>query len=375
MGIKPISPEKADRLRALPDLTDPAFGTHAVNLALSRIVDGFTQSESYPDPIIFRHPRVMNVEDNFDRLLFPQDLTVRTSLHTYYLSEKTVLRSQTSSMIPLAIQSMQDSFSEDTIVCCPGICFRNSRGGVFYSGEPHQVDIWRFTRGNPLNTASLNQAVSDTIDFLFQDPDKEFQCIELDKDISLSHPYLSSVFKMHLRFLGNMVSIGEAGIVNQTFLESVGLGGGVYSAIAIGIMLDRAVMMIKKLNHIKLLRESEVRTAQQMQNLDVYKPVSKYPSIARDLSVVVDASTTPEDLTQLVHKELGEHSLLLEDVEAVSETPYDKLHAHVQERLSMSPHEKNILLRLIFRSHERTLRKDEVDTCMGKVAHALNVQI
>ncbi len=375
MGIKPISPAKADRLRALPDLTNPAFGTHAVNLALSRIVDGFTQSESYPDPIVFRHPRVMNVEDNFDRLLFSQDLTVRTSLHTYYLSEKTVLRSQTSSMIPLAIQSMRDSFSDDTIVCCPGICFRNSRGGALYSGEPHQVDTWRFTQDNPLDATSLNQVVSDIIGFLFQDPDKEFECIELDKDTSLSHPYLSSVFKMRLRFKGQMVSIGEAGIVNQAFLESVGLGGGDYSAIAVGIMLDRAVMMIKELDHIKLLRESDLRIARQMQNLDVYTPVSKYPSVARDLSVVVDASTTHEDITQLVHNELGEHAELLEDVEAVSETPYDQLPAHVQERLSMSPHEKNILLRLIFRSHERTLRKDEVDTCMGKVALALNVQI
>ncbi len=374
MSIKPISPAKANRLRALPDLTDPTFGTHAVNLALARIIEGFSLSARYPQPLVYRHSCVLDVRDNFDKLLFSQDLAVRTSLHTYYLSDETVLRSQTSSMIPLALKSLRERLADDAIVCCPGICFRNSRGGALYSGEPHQVDIWRFSRKETLDTTSLDESVRDVIGFLFQDPETEFECIKLDKDTSLSHPYLSNVYKMRLRFMGEMVSIGEAGVVNSTFLKSLGLESS-YSAIAIGIMLDRAVMMIKGLNHIKLIRDSDARIAQQMQNLDVYTPVSKYPSVTRDLSVVVDATTTHEEITQIVIESLGESSTMLEGVKTISETSYDALPAHVRERLSMSPHEKNILLRLTFRSLERTLRNDEVDTYIGNVAHALHVQI
>ncbi len=375
MGIKPVSIAKANRLCALEDLTDPAFGTHAINLALARIVDGFALSEQYPDPIVYRHSRILNVRDNFDRLLFSQDLAVRTSLHTYYLTAETVLRSQTSSMIPLAFEGFNGQLSDDAVMCCPGICFRNSRSGALYSGEPHQVDIWRFTQHKYLDATSLDETVCDVIGFLFQDPNKEFECIELDKDTSLSHPYLSKVYKMRLRFKGQMVSIGEAGVVNGSFLESLGLDRDSYSAIAIGVMLDRAVMMIKGLDHIKLLRDSDARVARQMQNLNVYTPVSKYPSITRDLSVVVKTSTIHKEITQIVNDALGEISELLESVETISETPYDNLPKHVRERLSMSLQDKNVLLRLTFCSLERTLRNDEVDTCMGNVAIALHVQI
>lgn len=373
MRIETISSTQADRLCALPDLTD-LESVHAVNLTLSRVIDGFTRNNSYPDPTVFRTTRIMRVYDNFDRLLFPLDAAARSPAHTLYLSDDIVLRSHTSSMVPLAVDTLPFNPGGDMLLCCPGICFRKNRNGKLHSSEPHQVDIWRFSCSNlQPTTAGLYQFVSDILGSIFADIDVPFIFTEIAHDTSVSHPYLSQIFKIRLSFLGRMVSIGEAGIVNDSFLRSVGLDHTDYSAIAVGVMLDRAVMMIKNVCDIRLLRSKDPKVAEQMRDLKPFTPVSKFPAATRDLSIVTDLVESHEHIYATVCAILSDDAPLLEHLEVISETLYAKLPQHVAKRLGMSPHEKSMLIRLVFRSHEHTLRGDEIDSLMKRLRQALGV--
>ena len=50
---------------------------------------------------------------------------------------------------------------------------------------------------------------------------------------------------------------------------------------------------------------------------------------------------------------------LIEEVLILSETLYEELPEKAKERLGIEPHEKNILVRIVLRSLERTLTNEE----------------
>jgi phenylalanyl-tRNA synthetase beta subunit len=57
--------------------------------------------------------------------------------------------------------------------------------------------------------------------------------------------------------------------------------------------LDRALMLRKGIDDIRLLRSTEPRIAAQLFDLSPWRPVSCQPPVRRDLSIVVDVRSTP----------------------------------------------------------------------------------
>ena len=86
------------------------------------------------------------------------------------------------------------------------------------------------------------------------------------------------------------------------------------TGLAIGLGLDRLLMLRKGIPDIRLLRATDPRIAWQMLDLAPYRPVSLMPPVCRDLSIVVDtaADTLAEDLGDEVRGALGDRAELVE---------------------------------------------------------------
>ena len=89
---------------------------------------------------------------------------------------------------------------------------------------------------------------------------------------------------------GRWLEILEAGLAHPNVLENAGLDPSEYSGLASGLGLDRLAMLVKGINDIRILRSKDPRIVQQMRTTDLYKEVSRMPSMRRDISVVVDGS-------------------------------------------------------------------------------------
>src|SRR3989344_8144144 len=144
-----MSPERLKASLAVPDLTDPKNGIHAINIVAGNVKQAL--EKSYAGAIVeeVRSNPEVSSRENFDDLLFPSDNAGRSSRYTRYVTENSVLRTHTSSAIPSWLKKASQDGIGDTIVVLPGICYRRDVVDKTHCGEPHQMDVWRIKCGSP----------------------------------------------------------------------------------------------------------------------------------------------------------------------------------------------------------------------------------
>src|SRR5690606_25701914 len=64
--------------------------------------------------------------------------------HTRWVDEHSLLRTQTTSQIPAALQRAAEGRKpgETILIAAPGITFRRDSRDRWHCAEPHQMDIW-----------------------------------------------------------------------------------------------------------------------------------------------------------------------------------------------------------------------------------------
>jgi len=360
-----MSPERLAKSLAILDLSDPANGIHAINLVLDRIYRYLSEKSDWPKPEIRRGNPISSVKNDFDRLYFPLDNPTRLSRYTRYLDETTILRTHTSAMIPDILKEVKERNLVDYSVMCPGICYRRDVVDRRHVGEPHQMDIWRVKRGDlRLERQDLIDLIESVIAAVI--PGSKYRANEV------KHPYTINGLEVEILVKGDWLELLECGEIHPQLLIDAGMNPAEYSGLALGMGLDRAAMLIKGLDDIRLLRSEDSRIKQQMTNLDRYQPVSKYPQIRQDLSVSVSSETNEEDICESLKDSLGTDSEVIEEVAIKSETQYEHLPPQAIERLGISPGQKNLLVRVILRSHERSLTHEEANTMRDKMYRAID---
>jgi phenylalanyl-tRNA synthetase alpha chain len=184
------------------------------------------------------------------------------------------------------------------------------------------------------------------------------------------HPYTTEGLQIDIDNGGEWVEIGECGLAAAGVLRSAGLDG--FTGLAMGLGLDRLLMLRKGIADIRLLRAVDARVAAQMNDLSLYRPVSNLPAIARDLSIAVDGHDDAELLGDRVRAALGADADCVEAVEVLSETPAEALPAAARQRLAIRVGQKNVLVRVVLRHAERTLTRDEANSLRDRVYRALH---
>jgi phenylalanyl-tRNA synthetase alpha chain len=342
------------------DLTDPAQGGHAIQL----LVDAATAAlaAAWGCQVRWhRGPRVVPVEDNYDRLRIPPDAVSRDARYTRYVDRRRLLRSHSTAMVPGALRALAAEPAADTIVVCPGMVYRRDAIDRLHSPTPHQLDIWRIA-GRPLGPGDLREMVRLLVEALT--PGRPY------RSEPRVHPYTLDGRQVDICWDGEWVEVWECGLAHPAVLEAAGLAG--HSGLALGMGLDRLLMLRKGIPDIRLLRSADPRVAGQMTNLDPYRPVSAMPPVRRDLSVAVAADDTVEDLGDRVRDALGRDADAVEEVAVLAETPHDRLPAQAIARLGLRPGQKNVLVRVVLRHLERTLTDEEANRMRDRVYAALH---
>ena len=262
-----------------------------------------------------------------------------TRVNTRYVSNDLLLRTQTSAMIPRALRAIAGAAYSDVLIACPGLTYRRDTIDRLHVGEPHQLDLWRVKRGQ-LRSEDLVAMAETVVGALL--PGAELRLNPT------AHPYTLHGLEGYARVKEAWVEVLECGLAHPGVLEAAGLHAEDYSGLAMGIGLDRMLMLRKGIDDIRVLRSTDPRVERQTLDLEPYRAVSAQPAIQRDLSVAVDATLTAEELGDRVRTSLGERCKNVEEIAVVSETPYLELLTSARHRLGMSPNHKNVLLRLVF---------------------------
>lgn len=359
-----MSSERLSASLTIPDLTDPKNGIHAINLVVQQVRQaleatyiGTPVEEIKTDPIV-------SVKGNFDDLLFPEDNLGRSSRYTRYVSADRILRTHTSAAIPNWLKKVAHDGASDIIVVLPGMCYRRDIVDRTHCGEPHQMDVWRVKRGSPrFGRPDLIHLIETILNSVV--PGYQYRTNEV------KHPYTIKGLEVEVLVNGNWLEVLECGEAHPVVLGNAGLDPKEYSGLALGMGLDRLVMIIKDIDDIRVLRSSDPRIKRQMSNLDKFVEVSDQPATKRVLSCSTSADKTEEDVCEEIQDELGSEAAYIEEIQ-YSEIPYEQLPAKARENLGIRPDQKNVVVTIIFRSPEGSLQRAMVNEWMQRLYPKLN---
>ena len=291
---------------------------------------------------VVRGPRIVAIADNYDRLGYAPDAVARDGRYTRYVDDGHVLRTQTSAMLPPVLRQLSKQPPDDLLLVCPGICYRRDAIDRLHTGEPHQLDLWRIRsngRSPALGGRDLHQMIETVLNACL--PTASIRSVETQ------HPYTARGLEISVCQTGAWVEVGECGLAGPAVLREAGLTRS--HGLAMGLGLDRILMLRKGVDDIRLLRSTDPRIQRQMQDLAPYREVSRMPAAWRDLSIAVDGAMDEELIGDAVRQALGDASALIEQIMVISETPHAELPDAARARLGMSPEQKNVLLRVVIR--------------------------
>jgi phenylalanyl-tRNA synthetase alpha chain len=346
VSVVTISPARLATALALRDLSDPAAGPHAMQLVVASLVDVLRTAWGCPVCVHRAHP-VVSVRDNYERLRYPADAVTRDARYTRYVSATSVLRTHTTAMIPPLLDHLAMKGQPTDVVLAPlGLVYRRDTIDRLHVSEPHQLDLWRIRRDH-LDTADLECMIALVAGALA--PGAPY------RTNPAAHPYTLQGREIEVYLQGRWVEVGECGLAHPAVLRDAGLDPARWSGLAMGLGLDRAVMLRKGIEDIRLLRASDPRIADQMLDLLPYRPVSALPPVRRDLSIAAAPGTDAEALGDKVREALGPRAGVIEDLTIVAETPMEVLPSQAVARIGIRPGQVNLLVRLVLRHPSQTL--------------------
>ncbi|GAA2004331.1 hypothetical protein [Catenulispora subtropica] len=360
-----LSSEQLSRDLSVRDLTDPADGPHAIQLVLNRTVSAL--ADAWGCQVRWcRGPRISSIEDNYDNLRFSGDDVTRDARYTRYVDGHRMLRSHSSALIPPALRALagDPAAPDDVLLACPGIVYRRDAIDRLHTGTPHQLDLWRLSRRTPpMAPADLDQMITVVLGAIL--PGAASRCEPR------VHPYTLHGQQVDVEHDGEWVEVAECGLAHPEVLARASLDS-TWSGLAMGIGLDRLLMLIKGVPDIRALRSTDPAIAAQMLDLAPYRPVSAMPAIRRDISVAVDAETVDEDLGDRVREALGEDASCVESVQILSQTPCSELPEAALARLGAQRDQNNVLVRIVLRHLERTLTDHDANVLRDRVYAAVH---
>ncbi len=160
-------------------------------------------------------------------------------------------------MIPPALARLSDNPAEDVLLVCPGITYRRDAIDRLHRGTPHQLDLWRIT-GRRIGDPELDEMLQLLIDALV--PGRAWRWEPR------VHPYTLNGRQVDVRNRDEWVEVWECGLAHPDVLEDAGLNG--WSGRALGMGLDRLLMLRNVVPDIRLLRSADPRVSGQMTDLE-----------------------------------------------------------------------------------------------------------
>lgn len=365
MTTSQLEPSEIAAYLQIQDLTDPACGQHAMQTLLTSIVDQLSSQWAIPTRTLRPRPLV-NIEDNYDRLGYDPAAVTRDRHYTRYTSGTTMLRSHTSAGIPPALRALarEEQPPADVLLVLPGLTYRRDVIDRLHVGTPHQLDLWRITRDRSLTRTDLDEMIATLVEATIPGA-----CWRVE---SAEHPYTEDGRQVDVEADGEWVELAECGLAANHVLAHAGLDPDRWTGLALGMGLDRALMLRKQIPDIRLLRAQDPRIAGQMLDLMPWRPVSMMPPVRRDLSIVAETTTDAELLGDRARAALGPEADTLESLTVLAVTAHEQLPTPAQERLGTRAGQANLLVRVILRPIDSTLTDHQANLLRDRIYAALH---
>lgn len=123
-------------------------------------------------------------------------------------------------------------------------------------GEPHQVDLWRIRAGGE----DLLTMIGRLVETVF--PGAQWKTTEV------THPYTVGGRQIDVLHEGEWLELAACGRIHPEVLRGSGLDPEHWSGLALGMGLERALMLRKGIPDIRYLRAEDPRIATPMLTLD-----------------------------------------------------------------------------------------------------------
>ncbi|MBV6821866.1 hypothetical protein [Pseudomonas sp. PD9R] len=349
----------------LIDLTEKGAPDHAVRLLLNEVLDGLKE-KGWPQAQLQSGPRIVSAEENYGLLGYDSAEITLGSAHTRWVDECSLLRTQTTSQIPRALQRAAHirQPGQMILLAAPGITFRRDSRDRWHCAEPHQMDIWVLGEPELATHEQLLRLVSDILASAV--PDKPWICSDSP------HHYTEGGIEVNVLNDGAPVEVLECGRIARSLLERLQIDPLRHGGLALGMGLDRLTMLRKGIPDIRLLRDQNVRVQAQMHDLNPWSAVSRLPSIARDISLAVTPGVSEEVLTERMLQAAGECSDWIEEMEVKGRWQFSDLPVQAIDRLGLLPGQENVLLRVVLRDCSRSITTAEANALYSKIQSALH---
>ncbi|WP_284977299.1 hypothetical protein [Arthrobacter sp. efr-133-TYG-104] len=345
------------------DLSDPSSGPHAMQTLLQAVSSTLSRKWDVAVRVI-RHSPLVSVVDNYDHLGFHASDVTRDQKYSRYVSPTVMLRSHTSASIPSLLRALDSGASTDELWAIPGLVYRRDSIDRTHIGTPHQLDLWRVSSQVKLDVGDLQDMISALVQAVL--PVAEWRAVPA------IHPYTQHGLQVDVLMDGEWLELAECGLMAPHLFEQAGLDPTNWNGLALGMGLDRALMLRKGIPDIRLLRSTDKRIEEQMKNLEPWQPVSQMPPIRRDIPIVVPADMDAEVLGDRVRTALNGLADDLESVELLALTAQAELPVKAQERLQIRKGQANALIRLVRRPLTRTMTDPEANQIRDDVYPALH---
>jgi phenylalanyl-tRNA synthetase alpha chain len=344
-----IKAERIKKLLALPDLTKKE------NSPVKILVDAILNLPRFKDFYVVDFPKIVTVEENFDVLNTPKDHPSRRESDTYYLDEKNILRTQTTTMWPYCLRDgriLKILEKEGSIgIMGPGIVFRKDEIDRSHYPAFNQIDgLYICKKSDHIITKKeLEDIQADAAKAVFG-KDCEYRFL-VD-----SFPFTDPSVQIEVKFGDKWMELSGSGLVHEQCLKNFGLDPEVYNGWAFGFGIDRWAMVKMNIQDIRVLWSDDPRITSQFRDINSkFKEVSKFPETIRDISFIIDKNINLNNYYEIVRDYAND---LIEEVKLLDE--YENEEKFGQDK-------KSYTFRIIYRSSERTLTNEEINKIQEEI--------
>lgn len=342
--------KRIERYLSMPDLS------RTPGSPLHEIVERVKKVPSLAGLDTIEIPEILPVRIAFDLFDFPADHPARSRSDTYYIDDQHILRTQTTASWYYYFHdpAIREKIArgEHVGALCFGKVYRKDEIDRRHMNVFHQIDGWKLIPNaeGTLPLDELKRVLSEIVKTVFGEG-TEYRFLD---DV---FPYTDPSTQIEVMVNGEWVEILGAGMVKPSVLSKMGIEG--YNGWAFGFGLERLAILSMKLPDIRLLWSDDGRVKKQLTLGSVFKEVSKYPPVVRDISFVVKKGFVPNNYFEVVRDTVGDG--LVEEVALID--TYENA-----EKLGAG--NTSYAYRITYRSVDRTLTNEEVNDLHKKLEAA-----
>lgn len=340
--------ERLKRFLNMPDLS------RTLGSPIYEIVHRILALPDFKNFDIIKSPEIVTTDISFDIFNTPQDHPSRSKSDTYYVDNNNVLRTQTTVMwyYHLSNETTKERIGNNESIgaLSYGKVYRKDELDRHHMNVFHQIDGWYLVPRSQkiINIQDLQNILVKIAQAIFGNHIK----YRFNKD---TFPFTDPSIEMEIEKDGKWVEVLGSGVVHKKVLKNLGIDPEKYTGWAFGFGLERLAIISMELPDIRLFWSDDERVKKQLKLGNKFKEVSKFPTIVRDISFIVDKDFVLNDYFDVI-RDIGGN--LIEQVELLDK--YENSDKFGEGKLSYT-------FRITYRSLEKTLTNEEVSALHAKL--------